>query len=138
MMAESLQHSLSEMAGDNFVRGMRMKGFELRRFSAGEIAPELLEARAYDLGPSAMAFDFDVRWHSQMVAEVDAITTAVGARVPVSVRNLRFDGPVRLIVTDLTAAAPGYGAVLLSLPTRPEVAIANPNPNPNPNPNTNP
>lgn len=150
MLAESLQHSLSEMAGDDFVKGMRMKGFELRRFSAGEIAPELLEARAYDLGPTAlaptvtltltltpnpnqaraydlgptaMAFDFDVRWHSQMVAEVDAITAGVGARVPVSVRNLRFDGPVRLIVTDLTAAAPGYGAVLLSLPTRPEVAI---------------
>ena len=50
MLAESLQHSLSEMAGDDFVKGMRMKGFELRRFSAGEIAPELLEARAYDLG----------------------------------------------------------------------------------------
>ena len=31
----------------------------------------------------------------QMVAEVDAITAGVGARVPVSVRNLRFDGPVR-------------------------------------------
>ena len=135
MLAESLQHSLSEMAGDDFVKGMRMKGFELRRFSAGEIAPELLEARAYDLGPTAMAFDFDVRWHSQMVAEVDAITTGVGARVPVSVRNLRFDGPVRLIVTDLTAEAPGYGAVLLSLPTRPEVGTSSPNPNPNPNPN---
>ena len=138
MLAESLQHSLSEMAGDDFVKGMRMKGFELRRFSAGEIAPELLEARAYDLGPTAMAFDFDVRWHSQMVAEVDAITTGVGARVPVSVRNLRFDGPVRLIVTDLTAEAPGYGAVLLSLPTRPEVGTSNPNPNPNPNPKPNP
>ena len=32
-------------------------------------------------------------------------------------RNLRFDGPVRLVVTHLTATAPGYGAVLLSLPT---------------------
>ena len=57
---------------------------------------------------------------------------------PNQVRNLRFTGPVRVIVTDLTPDAPGYGAVLLSLPSRPEVAIANPNPNPNPNPNTNP
>jgi len=37
------------------------------------------------------------------------------------VRNLRFNGPVRVIVTDLTPDAPGYGAVLLSLPSRPEV-----------------
>ncbi len=58
-----------------------------------------------------------------MVAEIDAITTGVGARVPVSVRNLRFNGPVRVVVTHLTPDAPGYGAVLLSLPSRPEVAI---------------
>ena len=35
MMAESLRQTLGEMAGDGFVKGMRMKGFELRRFSAG-------------------------------------------------------------------------------------------------------
>ena len=55
-----------------------------------------------------MAFDFDVRWHSQMVAEVDALMAGVGARVPVSVRNLRFD------------------------------PHPNPNPNPNPDPDPDP
>ena len=69
-----------------------------------------------------------------MVAEIDATTTGVGARVPVSVRNLRFNGPVRVIVTDLTPDAPGYGAVLLSLPSRPEVAMLPPTPTLTPTP----
>ena len=29
------------------------------------------QARAYDVGPDAMAFDVDVRWQSAMVAEID-------------------------------------------------------------------
>ena len=122
MMADSLKEGLREMAEDDFI-GMRMRKLELRRFSTGSVAPQLLAARAYDLGPTAMGFDFDISWDSQMVAEIDATTTGVGARVPVSVRNLRFNGPVRVIVTDLTPDAPGYGAVLLSLPSRPEVAV---------------
>ena len=46
-----------------------------------------------------------------------------GAQVPVSVRNLRFVGPVRVLVTDLMAESPGYGAILLSLPAPPEISL---------------
>ena len=43
--------------------------------------------------------------------------------MPVSIKNLRFSGPVRVVVTHLTAEAPGYGAVLLSLPAPPEIGL---------------
>ena len=33
---------------------MRMRKLELKKFSTGSIAPQLLAARAYDLGPTAM------------------------------------------------------------------------------------
>ena len=46
-----------------------------------------------------MGFDFDISWDSQMVAEIDATTTGVGARVPVSVRNLRFSPVLTLALT---------------------------------------
>ena len=55
-------------------------------------------------------------------------------------RNLRFDGPVRLVVTHLTATAPGYGAVPVRMGGRCSSACppSNPNPSPSPNPNPNP
>ena len=45
-----------------------LRALELRSFSVGGAPPQLLAAQAYDLGPMAMAFDFDVRWPSEMVA----------------------------------------------------------------------
>ena len=41
----------------------------------------------------------------------------------VTVRNLRFQGPVRVVVTHLSAEDPGFGAILFSLPTPPEVGL---------------
>jgi hypothetical protein len=134
MMADSLKEGLREMVEDDFI-GMRMRKLELRRFSTGSVPPQLLAARAYDLGPTAMCascgrtlpltftlartrtrarilsrtriptrtptrtrgFDFDISWDSEMVAEIDATTTGVNARVPVSVHNLRFNRPVLTI-----------------------------------------
>jgi len=43
--------------------------------------------------------------------------------VPVSVRNVRFAGPVRVVVTHLSAEDPGFGAILVSLPAPPEVGL---------------
>ena len=106
LLEEALVDSLEQMLDDPLIN-MRLSKLELRRFSAGAVTPKLLAARAYDLGESAMAFDIDVSWESQIVAEIDAITVGVGARVPVSVRNVRFVGPVRVVITHLTAAAPG-------------------------------
>ena len=45
------------------------------------------------------------------------------ARVPVSISNFRFVGSVRVVVTHLTRESPGYGAVLLSLPSPPEIGL---------------
>ena len=49
----------------------------------------------------------------------DGLRAAVrGARVPVTVRNLRFSGPVRVIITHLTAEDPGAPTAPPSLPSR--------------------
>ena len=123
LMEEALRESLHSMLDDPLIN-MRLQKLELRRFSAGAVTPKLLAARAYDLGDNAMAFDIDMVWESQMAAEIDAITVgAIGARVPVAVRNLRFAGPVRVVITHLMPEAPGYGAVLLSLASPPELDL---------------
>ena len=123
LMEEALRDSLHSMLDDPLIN-MRLQKLELRRFSAGPVTPTLLAARAYDLGETAMAFDIDMVWESQMAAEIDAVTVgAIGARVPVAVRNLRFAGPVRVVVTHLMPEAPGYGAVLLSLASPPELDL---------------
>ena len=49
----------------------------------------MIAARAYDVGPEAMAFDVDVKWESELTAEIEMVTRAVGARVPVSARTAR-------------------------------------------------
>lgn len=116
--------------------------FELREFSVGGVPPQLLAARVYDLGPDALGFDVDMSWESELVARLEAVPEAAddangsftglaggGGRaggapvVPVSLRNLRFYGTVRVVVTDLCAQSPGFGAILLSLPAPPEISL---------------
>ena len=89
----------------------------------GTAPPRMLAARAYDVGPDAMAFDVDVQWESELVAEIEMVTKPLGARVPVSVRNVRFEGTVRAVLTPLVAGGPGYGAMLLSLPAPPALKM---------------
>lgn len=82
---------------------------------------------------------------AELSAELE-LRVGVGARVPVALRNICFDGAVRLVVTNLCAAEPGcgaalwllfgvflfsrarpfsvrYGAVLCSLPSPPELTL---------------
>ena len=77
----------------------------------------------YDLGAQTIALDVDVSWQSAIKAEVELTTTRVGARVPVSVRNLRFEGAIRLMVVGLQSSEPGYGAILVSFPSAPKVGL---------------
>jgi len=132
--AQSLRDSLVDMQ-------IGSRKVVLKRFSVGKATPQLLSARTYDIGPDALGFDFDTSWESELVAQleavpideeddepygdtVDTLRAAVrGARVPVTVRNLRFSGPVRVIVTHLTADDPGFGSILLSLPAPPEIGL---------------
>ena len=77
----------------------------------------------YDLGAQTIALDVDVSWQSAIKAEVEVTTARVGARVPVSVRNLRFEGAIRLMVVGLQSSEPGYGAILVSFPSAPKVGL---------------
>jgi len=88
-----------------------------------------------ELGPETLGFDIDVVWESEMVADLYSVpdtsvpftaldATPLGiAKLPVSVRNFRFVGTVRMLVADLIPEPPGYGAILLSLPAPPEISM---------------
>ena len=138
-LAAALEQSLRDTLKD--MRISQARRLNLKRFDMGTAPPRMLAARAYDVGPEAMAFDVDVQWDSALVAEIEMVTKPIGARVPVSVRNVRFEGTVRAVLTPLVPGGPGYGAMLLSLPAPPALKMEvrpNPNRNPNPNPNRNP
>lgn len=100
-----------------------VRRLRLKRFKMGSKPPRLMAARLYDLGPETIATDVDVEWMSDLSADIEVVTKAVGARVPVAVRNLRFTGQVRLMVTQLQASPPGYGAILVSFPAAPSVGF---------------
>ena len=105
------------------VRNSRVKRLTLRKFDAGAVPPKLIAARAYD-ATDALAFDVEMRWTSELTAEMEmTLAGPLGARVPVSVRNLRFEGPVRLVATPLVNVAPGFGALLISLPSAPRIGL---------------
>eukprot|EP00957_Ditylum_brightwellii_P103571 7891446-Ditylum_brightwellii.AAC.1 len=119
----ALRDSLEEAtAGKNAKSLPNVKKLTLRNFKTGDAAPRLLEARLFDLGPEDLGFDFQIRWDSNLKADID-VTTKVRAKFPVSVRNLRFEGPVRVIVTKLTTKEPGWTAILVSLPSPPKIGL---------------
>jgi len=137
-----LEEALAEALEEVSIGGRRLI---LRRYTVGKASPQLLAARAYDVGPTTLAFDIDTQWDSEMIADMDAVPIGrenddepppvlpfegfdsgfanIAGRVPVSVRNVRFAGPVRVVVTHLSAEDPGFGAILVSLPAPPEVGL---------------
>ena len=140
MLEQSLRESLEDIE-------IGSRKIVLKQFNVGSATPQLLAARTYDIGPTALGFDFDTSWESELVANLEAVPAddddydelgdlisdfepleplARGIRavpVPVTVRNLRFSGPVRVVVTHLSAEDPGFGAILLSLPAPPEIGL---------------
>lgn len=54
----ALQDALLQTAKDN----PQIQKLTLRRFSMGDVAPRLLEARLFDLGNRDMAFDLEMSW----------------------------------------------------------------------------
>ena len=113
---DALRDSLTQMAKEN----NQISKATLKKFSMGDIAPRLLEARLFDLGPRDMAFDMEFKWESNAFAEIEL---RVGAKIPVKIKNLRFDGPVRLILVGLRADEPGWEAMLISLPRPPRIGF---------------
>ena len=121
-----LAASLKEAFRDTLasVQNPRLKKLELKRFSAGAAPPKLQAARAYD-ADDALAFDIDLTWDSELSAELELVVAGGGLnpRVPCSVRNVRFAGPVRVVATPLLESAPGFGALLVSLPSAPRIGL---------------
>uniref|UniRef100_A0A7S2XNR6 SMP-LTD domain-containing protein n=1 Tax=Attheya septentrionalis TaxID=420275 RepID=A0A7S2XNR6_9STRA len=120
-ISAALEQSLREtLAG---VKNRNIKKITLSEFTAGSESPQLITARVYDLGADAMAFDCDVNWNSDVQAKINVITAGGMARVPVSIRNVSFNGVVRIILSPLIKEQPGFGALLVSLPSLPKIGL---------------
>ncbi len=115
----ALQDALLQTARDN----PQIQRLVLRKFTMGGVAPRLLEARLFDLGDRDMAFDLEMSWKSEARADIDLRVSSFGTKIPVTIQNLRFDGPVRLILVGLRKEEPGWEAMLISLPRPPQIGF---------------
>lgn len=115
----ALEDALLDIARDN----PQIRKIYLKKFSMGSVAPRVLEARLFDLGRNDMAFDLEVTWKSTARAELEMRVSSFGAKIPVTIQNLRFDGPVRLILCGLMEEEPGWRALLISLPRPPQIGF---------------
>ncbi|KAK1741515.1 synaptotagmin-related protein [Skeletonema marinoi] len=115
----ALQDSLVNLVNDN----NQIRSLVLKKFSMGDIAPRILEAKLFDLGNSDMAFDLDMRWRSNIRADLEMRVTSFGTKIPVTIQNLRFEGPVRLILVGLMPQEPGWEALLISFPRPPTIGF---------------
>ena len=71
-----------------------------------------------------MAFDLELLWKSEVRADLEIrVSSLGGAKIPVTIQNLRFEGPVRIIVVGLMTKEPGYEALLISLPRPPQIGF---------------
>ena len=105
------------------VKNDLIRRVDLLDFSVGDVYPQLLEARNYDLGKEAVAFDVDLKWNSHVYAKLNMVTRRLGVKVPVTVRNATFEGTARIELTPLTSTPPGWGAMLVSLPSVPKIGV---------------
>jgi hypothetical protein len=117
ILEDSIKESLSSIP-----RQKTIKKMTLSSFTAGGQPPILQAARVYDV-ENAIAFDYDVKWDSQLEATVQIYTAGGLARVPVQLKQLQFEGVVRILLTPLVKTPPGYGAMLVSLPTPPKINL---------------
>lgn len=116
-MENALENSLENVKNDYIQK------VTLEDFSTGGVSPELMEARAYDLGKDALAFDIDVKWESKVNAKMKVYTRRLGIKVPVKVRNPTFQGTARVVLSPLTKEPPGWGAILVSLASVPKITL---------------
>lgn len=116
IVRENLETALKDIKNPN------VKTMKLEEYDFGDKLPKLMSARAYDV-EDAVALDVDVSWISQINAKVKLTTKQLGVRIPVTIKNLRFEGVTRIIMTPLTEEPPGFGAVLISFPKAPSVGI---------------
>jgi len=116
----ALKDSLRDLANDN---NNQIRKLTLKKFTMGDIAPRVLEARLFDLGDRDMAFDLEFTWKSNLRANLDMKISGFGAKIPVTISDLRFDGPVRLVLVGLRPDDPGWEALLISFPRPPQIGF---------------
>jgi len=103
----------------------------LNRFDVGKSSPHVTDVRTFELDNNCMAFDVDVTWESEIQAKMmitisNRLASVMGRRavsLPLTVQNVRFQGTIRVILTPLTPEPPGFGAMLVSLPTAPSLGL---------------
>mmetsp|Transcript_25739 Transcript_25739/g.38944 ORF Transcript_25739/g.38944 Transcript_25739/m.38944 type:complete len:512 (+) Transcript_25739:111-1646(+) len=121
----NLMKAISEIRNNN------VKKIELESFKFGSEGPKLVSGRIYDLRKNdAMAVDFDVKWDSESEVGIRVTPKLLGVNksksrvtIPVTIKNFKFDGVVRVIMTPLTDSPPGFGAVLISFPKSPVISL---------------
>jgi hypothetical protein len=120
MLEDSIKSALAEFP--KTTKSKTIPKITLSSFSAGDRAPMLQAARAYEVD-NVIALDCDMKWDSQIEATVQIYTAGGLARVPVSIKNVQLEGTVRIILTPLIKDSPGYGATLISLPNLPKINL---------------
>lgn len=121
-VAQTLETSLKESLTDIARQTRSIRKVKLTAFSVGNTSPQLQAARVYDLGNQAAAYDVDVDWPASEL-EIKLMVITPVARIPVVVRNVQFQGTVRVILTPFTAQPPGFGAALVSFPKAPRLNL---------------
>ena len=116
---QALEDSLVNLVNEN----NQIRSLVLKKFTMGDIAPRILEAKLFDIGKDNLAFDLDMRWRSNVRAEMEMRVTSFGTKIPVTIQNLRFEGPVRLILVGLRPTEPGWEALLISFPRPPQIGF---------------
>ena len=116
IIQENIENALREIKNPN----IRM--IKLEQCNIGSVVPTLMSGRGYDV-KDAMALDLDVEWLSKLEAKMKMTTKVGRVNIPVTVKNLRFEGTVRVVLTPLTNEPPGFGAVLISFPKAPSIGL---------------
>jgi len=117
-LENALRDTLKGLKNDNIRRATLMS------FEVGDETPQLAAGRVYDVGNDTMAFDVDLKWTSNMEAKLFLVTRTLGLRLPVDIRNVSFDGCLRVELTPLVDDPPGYGAAIVSLPSVPAINLS--------------
>ena len=98
------------------IKNKNIRRITLEEFDFGTKGPTLISARTYDLrDDNAMAFDIDLVWESELEATIKVTPKLMGLNrrtsiiaAPVKLKNCRFEGVVRVVLTPLIDEPPGF------------------------------
>lgn len=121
LLAATLEEALRDTLAT--VKDKNINKVELAEFSVGKKTPQMMDARAYELGDVAMAFDIDVKWESEIETTMMVTTSRINMNVPITLSNINFEGVVRVVLSPLIPEPPGFGAAMVSILASPTVGM---------------